>query len=75
MVIKRILLCLVLIAVAGTIVTISGCEVVTGSGEPITLVMDYEDFERIEIGYAFDVEISRADTYKVHLIIDEALVE
>jgi hypothetical protein len=72
---KKVTLCLILVAAISLPLTISGCEVVTGSGELMTLVMDYEDFERIEAGYAFDIEITRADTYKVHIIIDEALVE
>ena len=72
---KKLIIYLIIIAAIIIPLTISGCEAVTGSGELMTLVMDYEDFERIEAGYAFDVEITRADTYKVHIIIDEALVE
>jgi hypothetical protein len=72
---KRLLFCSVIITVLGITLTISGCEAVTGSGELMTLEMDYEDFERIEAGYGFDVEITRADTYKVNIIIDEILVE
>jgi hypothetical protein len=73
--VKTILLSLAVIVMAGMMVTASGCKVVTGSGETITLEMDYEDFERIEVSYAFDVDIERADTYKVHIIIDETLLE
>lgn len=72
---KKLLLCLALFTIIGITPMISGCEAVTGSGEPMTLEMDYEDFERIEAGYGFDVEITRADTYKVNIIIDEVLVE
>lgn len=72
---KKIALSLIMAAVICITVTMSGCEVVTGSGDIITLQMDYEDFERIEAGYAFDIEVTRADTYQVHLVIDEVLVE
>ena len=72
---KKLIFYSVLVITVSITLMISGCEAVTGSGEPMTLVMDYEDFERIEAGYGFEVEITRADTYKVNIIIDEVLVE
>ena len=73
--VRKIVLNLIVATIICIPVTICGCEAVTGSGEIITLQMDYEDFERIEAGYAFDIEVSRADTYQVNLAIDEVLVE
>jgi hypothetical protein len=54
----------------------AGCDnVVTGSGEIDTWDMDYTDFNRIEIGQAFDVQINRADSYLVRITIDKTLYE
>lgn len=72
---RKIIISLITAVMICIPVTISGCEVVTGSGDIITLQMDYEDFERIEAGYGFNVEVTRTDTYQVHLVIDEILVE
>lgn len=72
---KKTMLGLAVILLIGVSLTISGCEVVTGSGEIITLEMDYRDFERIEVTYAFEVEIEQSETYQVQIIIDEALLE
>jgi copper(I)-binding protein len=73
--VRKILLCLIIITIASISIMISGCKVVTGSGEIITLEMDYKDFERIEVSSAFDVKVTRADSYMVTLNVDEALVE
>ena len=72
---EKLLLCSVIITMLVITVMMSGCEAVTGSGKPMTLEMDYEDFERIEAGYGFKVEVTRSDTYKVNIIIDEILIE
>jgi hypothetical protein len=72
---KKFLLCSILVTIVSITPTISCSEDVTGSGELMTLEMDYEDFERIEVSYGFDVEITSADAYKVNIIIDEILVE
>lgn len=53
----------------------AGCETVTGSGETATWQMDYSDFNEVEVGSAFDVEISRADSFLVNITIDKTLYE
>ena len=70
---KKVLICLTLVAVVAALAVVSGCNVVTGSGKDITLDYDYTDFNMIEAGYAFDVEVTRADSYLVRITIDEAL--
>ena len=72
---KKILFSLLLIILIVALPLVNGCQVVTGSGEIITLVMDYQDFTRIDIGYGFEVEVTRADVYLVSVTIDEVLVE
>lgn len=53
----------------------AGCGVITGTGEIATWEMDFEDFNKIEVGSAFDVEIMKSDTYRVSITVDEALYE
>jgi hypothetical protein len=72
---KRLLVCLPLLAVLAALGLVTGCKVVTGSGETVTWEMDYADFTKLDIGSAFDVEITRADTFLVRITIDKALNE
>jgi hypothetical protein len=37
--------------------------------------MDYSEFDKIEVGSAFDVEITRSDDYLVRITIDKVLYE
>lgn len=53
----------------------AGCAVVTGSGEVDTQEMDFSDFNKIDIGSAFDVQINRAESYLVRITIDKKLYE
>ena len=71
--VKKILTCLALVAIMSALAVTSGCAVVTGSGKNVTLDWDYTDFNRIEVGYAFDVEVTRADSYLVRITIDDNL--
>jgi len=48
---------------------------VTGSGELATWDFDYSDFNKIEVGYAFDVDITKADSYLVRITVDDNLYE
>ena len=72
---KKLLVCLALLAIMAALSLTSGCKVVTGSGETVTWVMDYADFSKLDIGSAFDVKITRADTFLVRITIDKALNE
>ena len=71
--VKKILTCLALVAVMAAPIVTSGCNVITGSGKTVTLDWDYADFNRIEVGWAFDIEVTRADTYLVRITIDDNL--
>lgn len=73
--VRRILICLPLVIIMSISMVISGCDVLTGSGQLTTQDMEYADFTKIEVGYAFDVEITRANSYLVRITIDEELYE
>lgn len=75
MLVKRILLCFALVVIIATLITSAGCAVVTGSGNVVTREFDYGDFSRIEIGYAFSAEISRADSYLIKISLDDNLFD
>jgi hypothetical protein len=72
---KRVLLYLVLGLVLLVPLGAAGCSVVTGSGETATWEMDYSDFNKVEIGSAFDVQINRAESFLVRITIDKKLYE
>jgi len=72
---KKIVILLALALIMAVPAVTTGCHVVTGSGEIVTWDMDYDDFSRIEVGYAFDIEVTRADSYLVRITIDKALYE
>lgn len=48
---------------------------VNGSGNLETQQMDYSDFTRIEIGHAFQAEITRADSFSVNITLDDNLFD
>ena len=75
MLVKRILLCFALVVIIATLITTAGCAVVTGSGNVVTREYVYGDFSRIEIGYAFDAEISQADSYLIKISLDDNLFD
>lgn len=54
---------------------LTGCSDGVGSGKVITEKKDFTNFTSIEIGSAFEVNITRADTYSVTISADESLVE
>ena len=67
----------VLMAVLLTSGLLMGCQVgvVTGSGNLDTQEMDFSGFTRVEVGYAFEVEIVRSDSYTVSITADDNLFE
>jgi hypothetical protein len=72
--VKRVLVCLALASLFIALIGAAGCQsTVTGSGEIATWNMAYTDFNRLEISSAFEVAVSRADTYSVSITIDEML--
>jgi hypothetical protein len=48
---------------------------VTGSGKAATWDFDYRDFTKVEAGYAFNVDISKADSYLVRITTDDNMYE
>jgi hypothetical protein len=72
--VKRVLVCLALASLVVALSGVASCATtVTGSGELATWNMAYTDFNRLEIGSAFDVAVSRADSYQVSITIDKML--
>jgi len=71
------------IAIALTIsilVLVNGCiprigPTITGSGKLASWDFDYRDFTKIEVGYAFGVEVIRGDSYLVRITVDDNLYE
>jgi hypothetical protein len=75
MLIKRILSCLVLVTIFSTLIITTGCAVINGSGNVIMREFDYTDFTKLEVGYAFNAEITRADSYTVKISLDDNLFD
>jgi hypothetical protein len=76
MMLKRAVTYLALASLFTILSGASGCEgTVIGSGEIATWEMAYTDFNQLEIGHAFDVQINRADNYRVSITIDKKLYE
>ena len=69
-----------LVVIISMFIMVNGCvpgfgPTVTGSGKMGTLDMDYSDFTNVEVGYAFQVDITSADSYLVRLTVDDNLYE
>jgi len=66
--------------IIGLFTLASGCipgvgRTVSGSGKLATWDYDYRDFTKIEAGNAFDIDITKADSYLVRVTIDDNLYE
>jgi len=72
---KKVAIYLALVLVIAALPAAAGCGVITGTGKIATWEMDFKDFNKIEVGNAFEVEITRSDTYRVSITIDEVLYE
>ena len=48
---------------------------IVGSGELETREMEYSGFERLDIGSAFEVDITRGDSYSVIITADDNVIE
>ena len=75
MLVKRTLLCFGLVVIISTLIITTGCAVITGSGDVVTREFNYDDFNRIEVGYAFTAEISQSDSYLIKISMDDNLFE
>jgi hypothetical protein len=69
----------VLPGIIGLVLVVSlllpGCDKVGTSGEVVTENKDFTGFTSLDIGSAFDVDISRSDTYSVTISADESLFD
>ncbi len=77
---KKLRRYIALVVIMSVLTFASGCgygfgPTVTGSGKPAAWDFDYRNFTKIEAGYAFDVEIVKADSYMVRITIDDNLYE
>jgi len=74
---NTITLLVILSMMAALVPAFAGCNVmtVTGSGNLLTWEWDYRDFNRVEVSHAFEVEITRNDTYQVSITFDDSLLE
>jgi hypothetical protein len=74
--VKKAITILALALLLATLSGVSGCEgTVIGSGETVTWEMSFTDFNRLEISQAFEVNVNRADDFRVSITIDEMLYE
>jgi len=65
-----------LVAVLLTSGVLMGCEgVVVGSGKLATQEFTFSDFKQVDVGSAFEVEITQADSYRVSITADDNLFE
>lgn len=77
---KSKLITTILLITIGLLTAVSGCipgfgPTVNGSGKMATWDFDYHDFTKVEAGYAFDVDIVKADSYLISVTVDDNLHE
>jgi hypothetical protein len=67
--------------VAAMAISIAGCDdlgggdTITGSGTLETTSYDFEDFSELDLGSAFDVEVTQGDSYAVEVTVDDNIVD
>jgi len=59
-----------------------GCEAengdtgtITGSGKLTTIEKDFSDFDQIEAGPSFEIDLTQSDTYSISITTDENLID
>jgi hypothetical protein len=67
----------VLVVVLFTLGLLAGCVggVVKGSGNLNTQEFNFSDFARVEVGYAFEVEITQSSSYSISITADDNLFD
>ncbi len=70
---RKAIIPIILVAVL-TAALFSGCEV-TDPGGVVTEEKDFADFTYVDVGSAFEVEITRSDTFSVIISADESLFD
>jgi hypothetical protein len=59
-----------------TALIVAGCGgPVVGSGNLVTRQYDFKSFTRLEVSHAFEVQITRGDTFKVEVTVDDNIVD
>lgn len=67
---------IILVIICCLLVSVINCGgVITGSGKLETWVMDYENFNKLDIHNAFQVDIIRSDSFSVEITADDNLFE
>lgn len=75
---KKLLISLMVLLVVITGLALTGCERVPlgwQDGEALTKTYDYQDFTKIEIGYAFDLEVLPGEDYSITITAGERVME
>jgi len=73
---KIVAILLVLLLIATSLMVSVGCgPPVTGSGDIETREFDFSDFDRLEVGYAFDVEVTQSSSYSISVTADDNIFE
>lgn len=72
---RALLGCLTLLLVVVTLVAAACGGPVIGSGDLVTTQYDFKDFTRLEVSHAFEVQITRGDTFQVEVTTDDNLVD
>ena len=75
---KRII-CVGLAVSISTLTALLGCglgnRTTVGTGMLETIEINWTDFTKLEVGYAFDVEISQGDSYAAKVTVDDNLTD
>lgn len=74
---RKSVISIILVVALITAVLFSGCfkGVVTGSGKLATGEMNFSDFTRVEVGYAYEVEVTQSSSYSVSITADDNLFD
>ena len=65
----------VLLLMTGCIRIVPGGDDILASPDLVTREFDFRDFTSIEVGYAFEVDVTRGDAYSVTITLNENLFE
>ena len=75
---RKFVISAILAVMLVTSISLSGCvlgKVITGSKNLVTEEFDFSDFTRVEVGSAFEVEITQSSSYSVSITADDNLFD
>ena len=73
---KGMALVVILVLIGSMLVGIAGCgQTITGSSGIETRELDFSDFTRINVGSAFEVDITESDSYRVSITLNKNLFD